>query len=172
MIRQKPRGDFAGAARGTVLAAYVFGALSACGLLVDVSRVARAESEDASLLATSPAGSASATPVSADARDHAREATERSTRFRDSGDPVHATIGDGVAHEWAEAARDIELAVDAEKMAAERRREAMRAQAQLQRTRTLVEECIARLGRLQAELGAADPAMKAKPAMTTDGGKP
>jgi hypothetical protein len=157
MISPSPR-DSVDSTRGTVVAAYVFGILAACGLVLDASRVARADS-DAALVPMAP--DSGAAPVSSDALSHAKEAAERSTRLREAGDEVHAKVGDGLADEWGEAARDIELAVSAEKMAAERRREAMRAQAQLQRTRTLVEEGIARLGRIRAELGAAASAARA-----------
>jgi hypothetical protein len=52
-------------------------------------------------------------------------------------------------------AQDIARAVEAEKAAAVLRRKAVDAQAQLERTRTLVEEAIARVGRLRAQLEAA-----------------
>src|SRR6185437_2510347 len=58
----------------------------------------------------------------------------------------------------AETARDLSLAVAAEKLAEDSKRQAMQSQAQLQRTRALVEESIARLGRLRAELDAASAA--------------
>jgi hypothetical protein len=168
------------------------------GLLVEPTRPARAETDDRSAAASvaSPIASSVAKPVSADALEHAKGALERAVRLRVAGDEAHAKAADGLAHEWAEAARDLELAVAAEQMAVERRREAMRAQAQLQRTRTLVEEGIARVGRIQAELNAAaspattktrtavevpergskkpDPAAKANAPQTgsTDGGRP
>jgi hypothetical protein len=82
----------------------------------------------------------------------AREALERATRLRVAGDEPHAKAADGVALEWAETARDIVRAADAESSAAELRRKAIEAQAQLDRSRALVEEAIASIGRLRAEL--------------------
>jgi hypothetical protein len=165
MMSPSPR-DSVDSTRGTVVAAYVFGILAACGLVLDASRVARADSDEALVPMAPDAGAA---PVSSDALNHAKEAAERSTRLRGAGDEVHAKVGDGLADEWGEAARDIELAVSAERMAAERRREAMRAQAQLQRTRTLVEEGIARLGRIRAELGTAASAGRASSSVDAGG---
>jgi hypothetical protein len=57
-----------------------------------------------------------------------------------------------LAREWAETARDVGRAVDAEARAVERRRSAVESQAQLERTRALVEEGIAHVGRLRSEL--------------------
>jgi hypothetical protein len=91
-------------------------------------------------------------PVTAEALRRAAEATEQATRFRAAGDESHAKAADGLAREWSETARDLALAAAAEKLAEERKRQSMKAQAQLERTRALVEEGIARLGRLRAEL--------------------
>jgi hypothetical protein len=93
-------------------------------------------------------------PVTAEALRHAAEATEQATRFRAAGDEGHAKAADGLAREWSETARDLGLAAAAEKLADERKRLSMQAQAKLERTRALVEEGIARLGRLRAELEA------------------
>src|SRR5271165_3485745 len=83
---------------------------------------------------------------------NARDAMERATRLRAVGDEAHAKAADGLAREWADSARDIARAADAEAAAAQIRRKAVDAQAQLERTRALVEEGIARVGRLTAEL--------------------
>jgi hypothetical protein len=91
-------------------------------------------------------------PVTAEALQRAAEATEQATRFRAAGDESHAKAADGLAREWSETARDLALAAAAEKLADERKRQSMKAQEQLERTRALVEEGIARLGRLRAEL--------------------
>ena len=93
-------------------------------------------------------------PVTAEALRHAGEATEQATRFRAAGDEGHAKAADGLAREWSETARDLSLAAAAEKLADERKRLSMQAQAKLERTRALVEEGIARLGRLRAALEA------------------
>jgi hypothetical protein len=90
--------------------------------------------------------------LAADALVHAKEALERATRLRSAGDEPHAKAADGLAREWAEDARDIARAAETEAAAAEARRKAVDAQAQVERTRALVEEGIARIGRLTAEL--------------------
>jgi hypothetical protein len=107
---------------------------------------------DALIKSTTPLGPRA---VTAEAIEHANEATERATRLRAAGDEMHAKVADGLAREWAETARDLGLAAAAEQMADDRKRQAIQAQAQLQRTKALVEESIARLGRLRAELEAA-----------------
>ncbi len=92
--------------------------------------------------------------VTVDAVARATEALEQATRFRAAGDEAHAKAAEGLAREWAETARDLALAASAERQAEDRKRQAMEAQAQLERTRALVEDGIARLGRLHAELDA------------------
>jgi hypothetical protein len=100
--------------------------------------------------------------VTAEAVERAKEAFEQATRLRAAGDEAHAKAADGLAREWAETARDLTLAAAAEKLAEDRKRQAMQAQAQLERTRALVEEGIARIGRLRAELDAASAGGPAK----------
>jgi hypothetical protein len=82
----------------------------------------------------------------------AREAIERATRLRESGDEPRAKAADGLALEWAETARDLARAADAERAAADRRHEAMAKQAQVERARALVEAELAQVGRLRKEL--------------------
>jgi hypothetical protein len=82
----------------------------------------------------------------------AREAIERSTRLRESGDEVRAKAADGLSLEWAETAKDLARAADAEQAAASRRREAIAKQAQVDRERALVEADLAHVGRLRKEL--------------------
>jgi hypothetical protein len=101
-----------------------------------------------------PMASAPPPPATVDAVARATEALEQATRFRAAGDEAHAKAAEGLAREWAETARDLAQAVAAEKQAEDRKRQAMQAQAQLERTRALVEDGIARLGRLHAELDA------------------
>lgn len=88
----------------------------------------------------------------------ARLALERGVRLHSLGDEPHAREADGLAREWAEVARNLVRAADAETKAAEVRRKALDEQVQLERTRALVDEGIARIGRLKAEL---DEAKKA-----------
>ena len=90
--------------------------------------------------------------LTAETLQHARDALERGRRMRAAGDEAHARLADGLALEWAETARDVVKAVDAEAAAADLRHKALDAQAQLERSRALVEEAIASIGRLQAEL--------------------
>jgi hypothetical protein len=87
-----------------------------------------------------------------DAVARAKDALERAQRMRAAGDEAHAKAADGLALEWAQAGRDLAKAVDAEQSAAELRRKAVDAQAKLERSRALVEEALASVGRLQAEL--------------------
>jgi hypothetical protein len=98
--------------------------------------------------------------VTADAVASAKGALERATRLRAAGDETHARAADGLALEWAQTARDVARAVDAEATAADLRRKAVDAQAQLERTRAQIEEGIAHVGRLRAQLGEVDKAGK------------
>jgi hypothetical protein len=94
--------------------------------------------------------------VMADTLGRAKNALERATRLRAAGDEAHAKAADGLALEWAQTARDLVKAADAEGAAGELRRKALDAQAQLERSRGLVEEAIASIGRLRAELDQAE----------------
>jgi len=95
-------------------------------------------------------------PIVAEPVAHARQALERAVRLRELRDEVHAQAADGLALEWAHVARDLARAADAEAKAAEVRRKALDEQVQLERTRALVDEGIARVGRLRAELDEAE----------------
>jgi len=131
----------------------------ACALGAAISTVsaAQAPGDDraAAEALVGPVEQATPAPVTAEAIARAREALEQATRFRAAGDEAHAKAADGLAREWAETARDLALAGAAEKQANDKKRQAMEAQAQLERTRALVEDGIARLGRIRAELNAA-----------------
>jgi hypothetical protein len=81
-----------------------------------------------------------------------REALERATRMRAAGDEAHAQLADGLAREEAEAGRDLVRALEAERMADEARRAATDAGTVGERERALLEEGIARNGRLRAEI--------------------
>lgn len=110
--------------------------------------------------------------VTADALARAKAALERATRLRGAGDEGHAKAADGLAREWAETARDLARAADAEATAADLRHKAVEAQAQLERTRTLVEEGITRVGRLKAELEDAERSNAGRAAVETHDGDP
>jgi hypothetical protein len=82
----------------------------------------------------------------------AKDAVERARRFRAAGDEPHARIADGLAREEAEAALDLAKAVDAERAADAARLAATDAGVVGERERALLEEGIARNGRLRAEI--------------------
>jgi hypothetical protein len=96
--------------------------------------------------------------LAADPIGQAKTALERATRMRATGDEVHARAADELALEWAQMAQDLVKAAEAEAVAADARKKAVDAQAQLERTRAAVEEGIARVGRLKAELAEAEAA--------------
>jgi len=97
----------------------------------------------------------------------ARAALERATRMRTAGDEKHARLSDGLALEWALTARDLARAGDVEQQARSARVDALDAGARAERERALLEEGIARTGRLRAELEAAEREQKDAPARTS-----
>ena len=104
-----------------------------------------------------------------------RDALERAKRMHAAGDDPHAKLAEGVAREWAEMARDLAKAADLEQAAAQARRDALDAGALLDRERALLEEGIARTGRLRAQLEAAEREAKdtnRTAAAALDGGAP
>jgi hypothetical protein len=80
-----------------------------------------------------------------------RDALERATRMRAAGDEAHAQLADGLALEEAETGRDLVRALAVEKMADDARRGATDAGVVGERERALLEEGIARNGRLKSE---------------------
>ena len=108
--------------------------------------------------------------VTAELVAHAREALERATRLRTAGDETHAKLADGLAREHAEAARDLARAIDAEEKAANARRAAIDAGAQVERERALLEEGIAQNGRLRAALDELERGRKEAPLKTNAAG--
>jgi hypothetical protein len=132
------------------------GALATCALTAAASAVAQGTDDHttASALVLALERDATRAPVVGAALSRAKAALEHANRLRGAGDETHAKAADGLAREWAETARDLGRAADAEQQAAEVRRKAVEAQAQLERSRALVEEAIARAGRLRAELEA------------------
>jgi hypothetical protein len=82
----------------------------------------------------------------------AKEAVERATRLRAAGDEPHARLADGLAAEEADGALDLARAIDAEKAAIAAQQAATDAGATGDRERALLEEGIARNGRLKAEI--------------------
>ena len=104
---------------------------------------------------------------------NAKQGLERATRLRDVGDEAHAKAADGLAREWADMARDLARAADAEGAAWDARRKAEDAKARVERARALVAEGISRVGRMRAELddaARATPERKAAEAHGSDAG--
>jgi hypothetical protein len=122
--------------------------------------------------------------LTADAVAHARKALERALRMRQAGDETRARETEGLARRWVELARDLVRTADAEAQAGLIRSAATDAGAHAERERALLEETIARTGRLQAEIEAAEREENAAPQRTsgvaknsdatraTDGGAP
>jgi hypothetical protein len=147
------------ASRATLPSLAALTVLATFGGLAVSARPGQADGDDRGVAEAlvKPAAPLGPAAVTAEAVEQTSDALERATRFRAAGDESHAMAADGLAREWAETARDLGLAAAAEKMADDRKRQAIQAQAQLQRTKALVEESIARLGRLRAELDALSP---------------
>jgi hypothetical protein len=100
------------------------------------------------------------------------QAIERGRRMRMAGDETHARTAEVLAREWAETARDVARAVYTESLAAKGRTEAVESEAQLERARALVEEGIAHVGRLQAEVDKAEAAGTTRTAVEHHDGAP
>lgn len=156
--------------RGAVVACACVGLLGGALAMGGHARAEQGRGDDraAAEALVGPMAKAAPAPVTAEAVARANEALEQATRFRAAGDEAHAKAADGLAREWAETARDLALAAATEKQAEDRKRQAIQAQAQLERTRALVEDGIARLGRIRAELDAT-PAKMATAVEVHDG---
>ncbi|HEV3190993.1 MAG TPA: hypothetical protein VGY54_10875 [Polyangiaceae bacterium] len=130
-------------------------------LLLSTPPEAQAQGDDhtiAQTLVTSLEHDSAHASVLAEPIARAHDALEQATRLRTVGDEAHARAADGLAREWAETGRDLARASDAEQQAADLQKKALESQARLSRTRTLVEEAIARVGRLSAEIAQANRA--------------
>ena len=150
------RRSISGAGAVAVLCA----ALGAAAMVLGSAGVASAQSADehgaAAAIVAQLEHDAVHAAVTTEAIASAKAALERATRLRSAGDEAHAKAADGLALEWAETGRDLSRAADAEARATELRHKAVDAQAQLERTRALVEEGITRIGRLQTQLADAE----------------
>jgi hypothetical protein len=82
----------------------------------------------------------------------AKLALERAHGARAAGDEAHARMLDGLALEWAQAARDLDRAAAAERAAQAVGQHAYDVQTKAERARALLEETQARRGRTAAEL--------------------
>jgi hypothetical protein len=94
--------------------------------------------------------------LTADAVRRSRDALERAARMRAAGDDAHARIAESLARDWAELGQDLVLAASTERRAEQTRAAALDAGATADRERALLEEGIARLGRLRAQLADVD----------------
>lgn len=104
--------------------------------------------------------------LTADAVNHAKQALERALRMRQAGDDPRAREVEGLARRWAELGRDLARTADAEAQAGLIRSAANDAGAHVERERALLEETIARTGRLKAEIEAAEKEENAAPTRT------
>lgn len=96
-----------------------------------------------------------------------RSASDRAAKLREKGDEPHARLADGLAKTWAEAARDTLRAVAAEERGLGAQRDAVDAGAQADRERALLEEAMAQVGRLKAQLEPLEKPSKEAPARTS-----
>lgn len=105
--------------------------------------------------------------LTADAVAHARKALERALRMRQSGDDTRAREMEGLARRWVELARDLARTADTEAQAGLFRNAANDAGAHVERARAMLEETIARTGRLKAEIETAEHEANAAPTRTS-----
>lgn len=101
------------------------------------------------------------TKVIAEPVKSARRALERAHGARMAGDDLHARMLDGLALEWAEAARELDRAAAAERVAMMTSQRAHDVQTKAERARALLEETQARRERAAAELTKAEADAKA-----------
>ena len=92
--------------------------------------------------------------VVADSVDRAQDALGRGARMRAAGDEAHAGEADALARQWAETGLELLRAAKAETRANELRKKALETQAEVAKTREIVEDVIARTGRLRAQIEA------------------
>jgi septal ring factor EnvC (AmiA/AmiB activator) len=98
--------------------------------------------------------SASASANVADPLARAEDALERASDVRRTGDTQHATLLEGLAREWVETAQTFNRAQRSESKASELERNTADLEAKVTRARTLLEETVARRGRVRAALDA------------------
>jgi hypothetical protein len=85
---------------------------------------------------------------------NAKRMLDKAAQLRALSDAARADLAEDVALEWAETARDLVAAVEDERSADEQGKAAIAMTTKAERARQLLEEAIARRGRLQAELDA------------------
>jgi hypothetical protein len=94
--------------------------------------------------------------VTADAVGRIQSALERAARLRSAGDEAHAQLADAVARQWADTAEQLVRAADAEAADDDVRKKAFDCETQIGKTQALVEEVLARTGRLRARIDSAE----------------
>lgn len=103
-----------------------------------------------------------------------KDAQARAQKLRAGGDEPRARLADGLARTWAESARDLLKAAEAEQKAELARMAANDAGREADRERALLEEAIAQSGRLRAQLEQGrtmnQPAKTSAAANDADGG--
>jgi hypothetical protein len=87
--------------------------------------------------------------------------------MRQAGDETRALATEGLARRWVELARDLARTADAEAQAGLLRSAANDAGAHVERERALLEETIARTGRLKAEIETAEHEETSAPSHTS-----
>jgi len=111
----------------------------------------------------------SAVVAADDAIAEATSALKRAEEFRANKDLAHAELAEDLALEWALTARETVAAVESEREADDNAVQAVEATTKADRARTLLEEAIARRGKLQAKLDELDAELAQK---ALDGGPP
>jgi hypothetical protein len=88
--------------------------------------------------------------------NEAKKALEKGKQLRSMGDTARADLADELALEWAQTASELVAAVSDERTADDEGKKAIDAVTKAERARQLLEEAIARRGRLMATLEALD----------------
>lgn len=145
--------------------------LVAGGLVVGVAFTASAKDDDRAIaeatvkeVEAAPSGKA----LAGEPLARAHEALDRAQRLRDVRDEPRARLADGLARTWAETARDVVKAAEAEARAKKAREESVDAGAQVDRERALLEEGLGQAGRLAAQLEALEREAKHGPDRTSN----
>ena len=115
---------------------------------------------------------ASAVLAADDAIGEAKRALERAKGLRAVGDVPRAELAEDLALEWALTARETVKAVETEREADDFGVQAVEATTKAERTRTLLEEAIARRGKLQAKIDELDSELAASALDAGGDGKP
>jgi hypothetical protein len=155
--------------------AWILRISSGCAAIIVVAAllspaIARATEDDRAAterMATELEHDTAHTTLTADAVAHARKALERALRMRQSGDETRARETEGLARRWVELARDLARTADTEAQAGLLQSAANDAGAHVERERALLEETIARTGRLKAEIETSEREESSAPSRTS-----